>query len=329
MDELLENYEEVYSAIEIGNRLQALSGLTSVAIIPAKFVQRFWDRKPNNESPEDTLANLIGTYASKHISSRLAAACRVREPSHDGPTKKFKLGISGGSTMQAIVAAFNSPWEIGSTTIRLEIVPLISGPIPDDGYSAGYLAKLLNFKLPNSDLVEVSDVSFPAGGVGIRIKKELREARDKKDPNGLLDFDWIITGMGAVDTRMGSRHQEMLKKQDPSLADELQHVAGDLCSRFITKHGVELCKEFGDRYVVPSLDILKRVAAAMGKRVIVVAGGKKKVDALHQLLMMKPMLINTLITDELTAKCILYKCARNSQQKVHSPHTTATTQKVD
>lgn len=79
-----------------------------------------------------------------------------------------------------------------------------------------------------------------------------------------------------------------------------ENGVGDVCSRFFNKSG-EICDErINSRTVGIDLDQLKAK-----ERTILVAGGERKIEALHSALSSK--IANTLITDQFTAKILLIK----------------------
>ena len=79
-----------------------------------------------------------------------------------------------------------------------------------------------------------------------------------------------------------------------------ENAVGDVCSRFFNKNG-EICdKKINSRIVGIELEELKKK-----ERTILVAGGERKVDALHVALSSK--IANTLVIDQFTAKLLLVK----------------------
>lgn len=79
-----------------------------------------------------------------------------------------------------------------------------------------------------------------------------------------------------------------------------ENAVGDVCSRFFNKNG-EICDEkINSRTVGIGLEQLKAK-----ERTILVAGGERKIEALHSALSSK--MANTLIIDQFTAKLLLIK----------------------
>lgn len=79
-----------------------------------------------------------------------------------------------------------------------------------------------------------------------------------------------------------------------------ENAVGDVCSRFFNKNG-EICDEkINNRTVGIDLEQLKAK-----ERTILVAGGEKKIEALHSALSSK--MANTLIIDQFTAELLLKK----------------------
>lgn len=79
-----------------------------------------------------------------------------------------------------------------------------------------------------------------------------------------------------------------------------EHAVGDVCSRFFNENG-EICDEkINSRIVGIELEELKKK-----ERTILVAGGERKVDALHVALSSK--IANTLVIDQFTAELLLVK----------------------
>ena len=93
--------------------------------------------------------------------------------------------------------------------------------------------------------------------------------------------------------RLGYFNKEEIK----SIQD---HAVGDVCSRFFNKSG-EICDEkINSRIVGIALEELKKK-----ERTILVAGGERKIEALHVALNSK--IANTLVIDQFTAKLLLAK----------------------
>lgn len=79
-----------------------------------------------------------------------------------------------------------------------------------------------------------------------------------------------------------------------------EQAVGDVCSRFFNKNG-EICDEkINSRIVGIELEELKKK-----ERTILVAGGEKKIEAIHVALRSK--IANTLVIDQFTAKLLLLK----------------------
>ncbi|MBW9157240.1 sugar-binding transcriptional regulator [Clostridium tagluense] len=77
-----------------------------------------------------------------------------------------------------------------------------------------------------------------------------------------------------------------------------ENAVGDVCSRFFNKKG-EICDEkINSRIVGIELEELKKK-----ERTILVAGGERKIEALHGALSSR--IANTLVTDQFTAKLLL------------------------
>lgn len=79
-----------------------------------------------------------------------------------------------------------------------------------------------------------------------------------------------------------------------------ENAVGDVCSRFFNKNG-EICDEkINSRIVGIELEELRKK-----ERTILVAGGERKIEALHAALSSK--IANTLVIDQFTAKLLLDK----------------------
>ena len=79
-----------------------------------------------------------------------------------------------------------------------------------------------------------------------------------------------------------------------------ENAVGDVCSRFFNRNG-EICDEKIDSRIVGiELEDLRKK-----ERTILVAGGERKIEALHAALSSK--IANTLVTDQFTAKLLLIK----------------------
>ena len=120
---------------------------------------------------------------------------------------------------------------------------------------------------------------------------------------------------------MGSAESGQLKAHLDLMYKKCQReipsgIVGDICSRLFNKEAGEIDETTGDKFVAISFKWLNFLARIRGRRVIAIAGGMKKLPAIHALLSASvrresDRLFNVLVTDELTARILLRSLAND------------------
>lgn len=309
-------YQRVQAVTETADRLRDATGLKSVHIIPSELTNwEGWSDVPIGEDRGELFSQRLGRLAAPFIARELASTLwlncytsggggRLQPPSH-----KFRIGIAGGSTIHGLVQALVMPDNLPDQ-MHVEIVPLVVGPIPETMYSAGFIAEMLASKIPRSQFVEIcrTKLSPKLNECTISMDPKWSEARENDHgARGALAFDWVLTGIGSTNSGQLDRHLGLLYggQRPPG-------VIGDICSRLFGSSAVEVEEKTGDRFVAISLKWLNYLSVCPdpGRRVIAVAGGHQKYDAIEVLLRrqkhdIRLRYFNVLVVDELTARMLL------------------------
>ncbi|MEX1377233.1 MAG: sugar-binding transcriptional regulator [Eubacteriales bacterium] len=106
-----------------------------------------------------------------------------------------------------------------------------------------------------------------------------------------------VVGIGAVTNTATIFKYNIVSNNDLVLL-QMQGAVGDILSHFYDKDGNIIENSLNERLISSDISLLKN-----GKKVIGVAGGKDKLDAIHSALVGK--LVNVFITDEDTAQSLL------------------------
>jgi DNA-binding transcriptional regulator LsrR (DeoR family) len=251
--------------------------------LEAELEQRFGLEEAVITSAGAATAGLDGTDDAllKHeIGS--AAARYLRRTIQDGDV----LGVTWGTTLQAMVQALQPV-----KTNDVHVVQTLGGVGPPEAEAhaaelSRRLARLVNGRL----------TALPAPG--IVEKPEVREVlfSDHHIQAAWHLFPKITTayvGIGALDTNP-------IFDDDPNVSasvyDELtsKGAVGDIALRFFDADGSPLVTPLNDRLVGITLDQL-----AEADRVVGVAGGVRKLEAIHGAL--QGQLVDVIITDHATA----------------------------
>ncbi len=248
--------------IDLESRLEEQFGLGVVRIVPTE----------PGTSP-DLLRRQIGAAAAAFLSRTV----------HPGDT----IGLAWGTTLSAMVQAM-APM----ATDGVHVVQTLGGigPPAAEAYAAELVRRL-------AQLLGAVPVLFPVPGV-----VATTEVRDvlRNDPhvqNALRYFDRLDTvyvGIGAMDTNsvLNDGHSfpvgtlESLTKAG---------AVGDIALRFFDAMGAPVKTALDERILGITTEQLRRAP-----RVVAVAGGPGKVDAIHAAL--KADIVNVLITDQDTAE---------------------------
>ena len=158
----------------------------------------------------------------------------------------------------------------------------------------------------------IADFGRSDSGTGERQEQEERVlklrttlANSLKAVGEELMFDWVITGIGSPNTSQLKAHLRLIYRDNQALPPK--DFVGSIGSRLFNRLLGEMDAEKADRFVAVSFAWLRYLANERGRRVIAIAGGVSKLEALHTLLSCNPAdrLLNVLITDELSARVLL------------------------
>jgi DNA-binding transcriptional regulator LsrR (DeoR family) len=248
--------------IDLESRLEEQFGLGVVRIVPTE----------PGTSP-DLLRRQIGAAAAAFLSRTV----------HPGDT----IGLAWGTTLSAMVQAM-APM----ATDGVHVVQTLGGigPPAAEAYAAELVRRL-------AQLLGAVPVLFPVPGV-----VATTEVRDvlRNDPHvqtALRYFDRLDTvyvGIGAMDTN------SVLNDGHSLPAGTLESLTsagavGDIALRFFDAQGAHVKTALDERILGITTQQLRRAP-----RVVAVAGGPGKVDAIHAAL--KADIVNVLITDQDTAE---------------------------
>jgi len=122
----------------------------------------------------------------------------------------------------------------------------------------------------------------------------------------------LIVGIGEVSA------ESFLQMSGMVGADEIDAVrkagaTGEVLGHFFTLDGRHITNDLSDRAIAPDLDRLK------GRRIVAIAGGAAKVDAIRAILAAE--LLHGLITDETTARQLLEEEAATKKATKKNGHT--------
>ena len=248
--------------IDLESRLEEQFGLGVVRIVPTE----------PGTSP-DLLRRQIGAAAAAFLSRTV----------HPGDT----IGMAWGTTLSAMVQAM-APM----ATEGVHVVQTLGGigPPAAEAYAAELVRRL-------AQLLGAVPVLFPVPGV-----VATTEVRDvlRNDPHvqaALRYFDRLDTvyvGIGAIDTNsvLNDGHS-----MPPGTLESLSRAGavGDIALRFFDAEGAPVRSSLDERILGITTEQLRRAP-----RVVAVAGGPGKVDAIHAAL--KADIVNVLITDQDTAE---------------------------
>ncbi|MFC1760437.1 sugar-binding domain-containing protein [Candidatus Neomarinimicrobiota bacterium] len=209
-----------------------------------------------------------------------------------------RVGIGGGSTIYEFV---KSSKELNR---RIKIFPTaLIGRGPEiTYYDSSFLAMLMHLKSrPESNVFIVNIPPFPN-----------RTSGAKKFKNYLLsnidEVNWIYKLMNTIDIAFisvgamaytGDFDKEM-NKLGVTIKDlSINGVVGGINYNWFTAEGLQKT----DYFLTVSIDKLKELSKKHKKRIVLVAGGSHKINAIK--IALESEMINTLITDYQSAKYLL------------------------
>ena len=215
-----------------------------------------------------------------------AAAAYLARTIQSGET----IGLAWGHTLNAMVQA--TP-VVPSHDLR--IVQILGGIGPPDGkaYAADMARRL-------AQQLGAASVLLPAPGV---VSSPAGRDALRKDPHvhaalkSLEKLDTVFVGIGSLETNelLNDGHS-LPRGTHKRLVDA--GAVGDIALRFFDANGKAVRTPLDDRILGITVDQLRRA-----KRVVAVAGGVEKVDAIHAAL--KSGIVDVLITDQTTASALV------------------------
>jgi DNA-binding transcriptional regulator LsrR (DeoR family) len=241
-------------------------------------------------STDQLLQRLIGAAAANYLSRTL----------RPGET----IGMAWGSTLSAMVNAMTP-----MPTADVRVVQILGGlGAPEAAENAAELVRRL------AQLLDAKAVLLPAPGVLATqaVRDVLREDHHVRAALNQLDtLDTVFIGLGSLSSNA--------VLQDPhspwyEAREELRKrgAVGDIALRFFDAHGSPVHTMLDDRILGITTQQLRRVG-----RVVAVAGGPEKVDAIAAAL--EARIIKVLITDRMTAEALVARSAPNRSTGNGSP----------
>jgi DNA-binding transcriptional regulator LsrR (DeoR family) len=220
----------------------------------------------------------------------LAAANVLARTIRPGDT----IGLAWGTTLAAMVDALVHTLAPSPTT-NVRIVQILGGLGPPDAeaYAADLVRRL-------AARLHATPILLPAPGlVSTRAVREGLE----RDPHvaaalKILDtVDTLYAGIGSLTSNPILADHRVLSSTERAALRATKAVA-DIALRFLDKTGRPVRTTLDDRILGLTTAQLRRVP-----RVVAVAGGPDKIDAIHAAL--RSGLLHALVTDEATATAIL------------------------
>jgi DNA-binding transcriptional regulator LsrR (DeoR family) len=219
------------------------------------------------------------------------------------------IGVSSWS--KALLEMVNAmhPSQRGKETRVVQILGGVGNP------SAEVHATQVTRRL--ADLVGGSAVLLPAPGVvgSADAKKVLMKDRFVREAMAVMpSITLALVGIGATEpSRALASSGNVFSPQEIGRLGA-KGAVGDICLRFFDQSGNPVITELNDRVISIELEQLRKTP-----RVVGVAGGRRKVLAIHGALTGK--LVNVLITDLVTAQQLL--AAETSRTRAEGPRRVA------
>jgi DNA-binding transcriptional regulator LsrR (DeoR family) len=152
-----------------------------------------------------------------------------------------------------------------------------------------------------ASLIGGSAILLPAPGItsSPEAKRVLMKESYVREATELFDHvDMVLVGIGAVEpSRLLASSGNVFSAQELAQLQK-QGAVGDICLQFFDAAGAPVKTPLGERVIGITLPQIKKA-----KRVIALAGGKRKTNAILSALVGR--WVNVLITDRYTAKAIL------------------------
>jgi DNA-binding transcriptional regulator LsrR (DeoR family) len=252
--------------LELERRLESRFGLAAAQVVD---VDRDAGRRP------DKLRREIGAAAAAYLA-------RTVQP---GET----IGLAWGTTLDAMVQAMSPLTRSG-----VSVVQTLGGIGPPDAnaYAAEVVRRL-------AQLLGATPVLLPAPGVVATraVRNALRRDHHVRTALARLDrLDAIYVGIGSLRSNPVLRDGRSLPA---GIYRELRAAGavGDIALRFFDHAGAPVRSSLDDRILGITAEQLRAT-----KRVVAMAGGPDKVDAIYAALMAG--LVDVLVTDSITAATI-------------------------
>ena len=214
------------------------------------------------------------------------------------------IAISGGATLTSVVAHFEPQERITSLSIYAAAAQGAERVEHSANTLVGTACRLLSHS--KAERIEGFPLQVPMV-FRAESEKERRELLEQygvlKTYEQLLDVDVVVTGIGPFD---GSSAAAALSERlsefgfDVETPEELRKVGGvfDILYQIADKGAFPVKCRLNDFVVGIPLEHLKKMKESAENRVIAVAGGKNKVEAI----IAARRCYDTLITDEMTAR---------------------------
>jgi DNA-binding transcriptional regulator LsrR (DeoR family) len=152
-----------------------------------------------------------------------------------------------------------------------------------------------------ASLIGGSAILLPAPGItsSPEAKRVLMKESYVREATELFDHvDLVLVGIGAVEpSKLLASSGNVFSAQEQAQLQK-QGAVGDICLQFFDAAGTPVKTPLGERVIGITLPQIKKA-----KRVIALAGGKRKTNAILSALVGR--WVNVLITDRYTAKAIL------------------------
>jgi DNA-binding transcriptional regulator LsrR (DeoR family) len=152
-----------------------------------------------------------------------------------------------------------------------------------------------------ASLIGGSAILLPASGItsSPEAKRVLMKESYVREATELFDHvDMVLVGIGAVEpSKLLASSGNVFSAQEQAQLQK-QGAVGDICLQFFDAAGTPVKTQLGERVIGITLPQIKKA-----KRVIALAGGKRKTNAILSALVGR--WVNVLITDRYTAKAIL------------------------
>ena len=211
------------------------------------------------------------------------------------------IGIAWGYTMKKIIDAFDM-YKVGSQikVKNIEVVPLLGTMTPEIADNSDL--RLSYASLLSSKLAEmVNGISYhfaaPMYVKDIDTKKMLLEEPQIK--NVMQKAKNCHAGIFGIGALVQNSSIAILEK-DMILKLSERNGVGEILGRVFDEYGNTVESVWNDRMIGLTLDIAKNIPIRVG-----VAFGEEKVKAIKTAI--STNIINVLITDSVTAECILYE----------------------